>query len=742
MDGMYLYAEYGKVFIAYAVLYYVWPCIMFRRYLKGRGPAYRFMFCGTVQVLLINCVVLGLGIFHLLKPWAVRGLFWGALALSVGAGCAGSVRRGTFMSDPLIRNFLSGVCGWKMFLARIFDKPLNTLRRDRGKRMELILLTAVIAFGMAYFSRGAFQFASYGTSDEFIHHTWIMGLSQGNIFADGIYPQAMHCFIYGMNTLFGTKIYYGILFLAGIYSSAFLLSIYLLLKEVFQYRFTPLFVLIAFLTFDASNGQALEAMGRLTWTLPQEFGLYLIFLCPLFLIRFFRKEGFGQGEGKLKAREWYQDENLLLLMAGVGAALSIHFYVLILAFFSCLAVALVHFGKILSRSRIRLLASAVFYGMEAGGVPMVVAYVMGMEPEGSLGWGLDTIQGISQEAVKQENVTLGSERDFLRGLYESGPARVLGEEAGRLLICLFGALLITACVCKIISLLGRKRGRRVLSLERMADGYFFALVASGIFVFLYAMPYVGLQEIVANERLFGIVELFVLLVFGGAADFLFLMLERSVKQSIVRGLAYLTCAAIYCFAYLTDFHEYSHWWMRRYAASTFVTERILNNLPENSYTIVSTDEELFQIMEKGRHEELLDFVKGLGRTEYFIPTEYVFLYVEKQAISYGQDYFCEGPSWLAGENVHAAIRREEQLLYPKISEEAAEEMPDYFPEAIDNYRDMDIRNVLNSKAFVWYRDFSEAYPAETNIYYEDDRFICYMIHQNPHFLLNLSMEDH
>lgn len=65
----------------------------------------------------------------------------------------------------------------------------------------------LIIFGIMYFSYGAFQSHSYGWGDMYVHHAWIYGLQEGKIFLEGVYPEAMHCFIYAMNVLFGIPVY-------------------------------------------------------------------------------------------------------------------------------------------------------------------------------------------------------------------------------------------------------------------------------------------------------------------------------------------------------------------------------------------------------------------------------------------------------------------------------------------------------------------------------------------------------
>ena len=111
MDKMYWYMEYIKVFAGYIALLYIWPSIIFRKYLRGKGLTFRFMFCSIVQIILINTVVLGLGLLHILNEWTVRGMFWGTLAISFGLSLREkSEKRSIFLS------FLAGRCGWKMLL--------------------------------------------------------------------------------------------------------------------------------------------------------------------------------------------------------------------------------------------------------------------------------------------------------------------------------------------------------------------------------------------------------------------------------------------------------------------------------------------------------------------------------------------------------------------------------------------------------------------------------------------------
>ena len=64
---------------------------------------------------------------------------------------------------------------------------------------------------------------------------------------------------------------------------------------------------------------------------------------------------------------------------------------------------------------------------------------------------------------------------------------------------------------------------------------------------------------------------------------------------------------------------------------------------------MSTTDELYQVIEQGRHEELLTFLNRVNGSGYTLPTEYIFVYVEKRPIQYAQNHFFTGPDWLAEE---------------------------------------------------------------------------------------------
>ena len=69
MNTAYWAGEFVKVILVYIGVMYIWPSIIFRKYLAKKSKTFRFAFCSTASIVLISTLVLGLGLIHLLNKW-------------------------------------------------------------------------------------------------------------------------------------------------------------------------------------------------------------------------------------------------------------------------------------------------------------------------------------------------------------------------------------------------------------------------------------------------------------------------------------------------------------------------------------------------------------------------------------------------------------------------------------------------------------------------------------------------
>lgn len=793
MTEIYWITEYVKVFVAYLLLLFVWPSVVFRSFLRGKSKSFRFSFCVTAQILVINMIVLLLGLFHCLNAWVVNILFWGVPLLSL----AGSVRRDK-KEYRILKRLITGTYGKKLFVMNTLSsagkKGKECLRifcsQMRLHWAEYIVLGMVLLYGLIYFSYGVFHDHTYGFSDLYTHHEWIYQLTRGTVFADGIYPEAMHCFVYLLHTMFGIRIYSCMLYLQSIHVAVLLLSAYILAKEVFMWRFTPIFAVAAFLVVEVKSPNQIYSMSRLQCTLPQEFGLHTLFLCAAFLIRYLHSS--ERARRRKKETKGYWDGNLLVFGMAFAASLTIHFYPTIMAFFVCVSFVAVSLKHVFCRRRFLPLAVAVLLGFFVAVLPMTGALAAGMPFQASMDWAMSVVEGgeeqsglrlqDSGEGAESGDTKAGRDAGVNAGEGGSGAAGVeaapaqktalsqktgntrrgiadtLKQKAGVLFddgyTAQFGAkrtgwIMIFTAAALIIGGVGSAVtaiGGFPTAKRKKYNLYIGAVISSVVFVALGCMRELGLPELVEHSRLGAVTQLLVLFVMAIPVDFLFSMIRMAVCEGIVKLLSVCCVAGIYVGASLMGiYHGYLYFELSRYNEAAFVTEAIINTLPENSYTVVSTVDDLYMLIQYGRHEELIDFINNSYTEDYRIPTEYVFLFVEKRPIEEYQIHFFTGPKWLA-RNGYADLFGDEASRCPEvfasqISQEAADTPLYTFPNTSKLYLLSGTRTILQSKAYAWCEEFSRLYPNELKTYFESDNFVCYYFKQNVNFVYDLAIMD-
>ena len=793
----YWIVEFIKVLSAYIFLLYLWPSVIFRKKLSGKSLTYRFAFCSTVSILLSNTIIIGLGLFHILNEWIVWWIYYGIFFLSIFK--EKELRRYIFAH---IKRTLSGTQGWKLLIFRqaeslkiiIVNNFQQLNKKIKGRRIEYGILFVLIVFAVAYFSYGAFQCHSYGWGDMYVHHAWIYGLKEGKIFSAGIYPEAMHCFIYCMNDLFGISVYSCMMFLGEIHVSALLLAIYCFFREVMKSKYTVYLVLAAFLTIDMVCVDEIYGMSRMQYTIPQEFGLYTQFLCALYLVRFLRR---NPEEGKAKRKVWNDD--LFLFMTSLAASLAIHFYVTMMAFFLCAAIAIFGIVKVFKKENFKSLVIAVLAGMIISAAPMVLAYASGIPLQGSLNWGMNVMNGTdtkegrtqqaqsiasennaetssqnenesesqSSESIQQESgvqssqsVTLEEKqqtetndaleqeqtsqkksrktiREYIKMVYKYGYAQLYGDTRAKWLL---GFTLIAGILSVINWIITAVRFRKL-----PFELYFGITAASVIFMILYAAPFLGLPEIIAGARLCLTEQVLLLSMMALPADEVLFAIGRRKMAYILPYLSVLGVAAIYAGTnYFGVYHGYLYYELTRYNSVVNLTNRIASEYPKQRYTIISTTDEIYQVIESGWHEEILDFYYKSKLEKYYIPTEYLFFYVEKNPIQYAQYHFFAGPRWLAQKKYsqyykysNAVISEGSAIKSSKVSEDVLGEPLTDMGKASDAYSNLKNRTILESELYFWCQDFKARLPYEIQVYYEDEDVVCYMIKQNPEHLYNL-----
>lgn len=802
--------EYGKVLIAYIFVMFIWPSAVFSKYLKGKSYGYRFAFCTTTSIVLINTVILLLGLLHILNPWVVRIIFYGTLAVAI-------YKQLYAHRDKIIclKYFCTGVYSFKRFLSVLVQGIVNWMKRfccNVWKKicphmMEYGVLFALLVFSMVFFSYGVFQDHSYGFTDMYTHHSWIYQLTQGNVFSSGVYPEAMHCFVYSINTLFGINVYSCMLFLGCIHVITYLAAAYLYFKEIFNWKYCALMVITLFLILDVDCVYQVFSVSRLQYTLPQEFAYFTIFLCGAYLLKYLKSDSVLIKIGAKKNLGY--DENLLIFVLALAVSIASHFYVTIFAFFLCLGIAVFYVGKIFRKKYFVPLLTSVFIGVAIAVAPMAGALLSGIQFQGSIGWALGVIEGrdmddgvieesdeeskdeisttvnlenatdsmqekesqeplnavesgvtdempeipvnVEQSEIKENNEAeisstddlekeLSEEQSILKKIYKSSLAELYYPKRSKIL-SVFGIIgLLVGALYELIKHICIKKGKMGVT----EVGYLPLMFSVCFFVILYAAPGIGLPELVAKVRICNVLHFLLIGSTMVLADLYFGLLSlHGMHRKLLEILSVISCLVIYGVSMEQGFFRgFLYCELTRYNAAVEQTVEIVNSMPKESYTIVSTTDELYQVIGNGFHEEAQKFLKKSSGEHYTLPTEYVFIYVEKQPLKRAQCNFFEGPAWLGAEKYldmyEAFGSRGEDIICSEISEEEAQKELEYVMNH-SVYQNFEKRTILQSKLYEWCRRFEELYPYEMNVVYEDEAFICYAFQQNTYNLYELAI---
>ncbi|MBP5554656.1 MAG: hypothetical protein J6X94_07275 [Lachnospiraceae bacterium] len=416
MELFYWILEYCKVNIAYMMLMFVWPSIVFYKFLKGRSFSFRFMFCCVSSVISYNLTVMILGLLHILSIPMFNLLFYGSVVVSLISRIPD--KRGK------VREFgrvLAGSYGVKQLFYNLFRNTINTYHRNRrelseklrGHKIEYALLSIVLIFGMIYFTYGTIQNHSFGFGDMYVHSSWIYGLVDGKIFSSGIYPEGMHCFIYAMHVAFGISLFSSVLYTGPVHSLIIMVSVYIFLRRMFRSRFTPIFSLALFLTLDVLCIDEVYGMSRFQWTIPMEFGLSYAFICVTALFEYLEEGGKEGGfpvlfkrkkkRSALSEKLIYNDKLIIFIGALICTIIS-HFYATGMAFFLCLSICPFMLHKLLNYKRFIPIFASILVVLFVAITPMALAYASGIEFEKSIGWAVSVIEGEEKDADENGNM--------------------------------------------------------------------------------------------------------------------------------------------------------------------------------------------------------------------------------------------------------------------------------------------------------------------------------------------------
>ena len=744
-----------QVFAACAFLELLFPLFMWRNYLKGKPFGYRFAFCVITQnAFLINLVLL-LGFLKICN----------LATMLAGIAILYSIVTRQFPSNSRKQR----LAGFKRYVLRLLHgtkKPKSVFydlkhwtaqqfrlmlrwtlwQHMRRHWVEYVFLTAAVIYNASYLTHNMNIYHSVQFSDIPVHQAWVYELANnGILFADGIYPFGMHAMIYSVHTLFFLDLREVMLYFGAFQTLLLLVSVYLLARTIFRWKYSALVSLIFFSLF--------LNQGRYVASLPQEAGMFAVTLCVYFLISFFhtplQKHTIAQ-DGRIRRffrinqylSRKYLTVDALLFMLSVSLCIAYHFYTAIAACLFVAAVVLTNIAKALTKKYWVPVIVSGMLGVLIAVVPFAACYVTGTPFQESMNWAMTVMAGekyegdnyqntlessISEDAAQAEQATevaaaepeaevsplaglsLKDKLLFVyRAMREYVSVTLLGERMTRLLVWCF----VAGIVLSLISLPFRR-------LRQFGLDYAAMILYCIMMMIIGAAQTLHITEIIAASRAGTFIDPYFGIIYAIGADFLFgvlsVLLSRRMRP--VLSASYIAvCVAMIALTFRLDMqHDYFEVNLAYYNEPEYLVRHIRQDYPQDSFTIISTTDERYQVMDYGYHENLSKFMNMVNGNEpaFKIPTPYVFVFIEKTVL---QDYY------YGRVDVSLDFARKEFV---------------YMADNQDYYYQ---RAVIESMAYYWAQRFMELYPNTCRVYYEDDIYIAYLIEQNPYYLYDFQVD--
>lgn len=646
----------------------------------------------------------------------------------------------------------------KVFL-RVTGRNIWRLLRENYMDLPFLVLFAWLVWKVC--GPGILNNWGYGASDVPVHNYWINGLIDNNIYVAGIYPMGMHSMLYYLALMLNIPVYVTLRLFWLVQYSVIALMILAFLKGTCKNRFLPYLGALMFVGAKFFVGVSYLRFGA---TLPQEFGMLYILPSIFFALEFFRtrKAELEAGINRIRCTSSWL---LLGFAMSFSMTLSSHFYDTIIAGVICIGIA-VAYGYWFWRKEyfFRVMLAGILSILMAF-LPMAVAFLTGKSLQGSMYWAMNVI-GLRDYTVLIFRIiciavvatTVGGVLLVVRGIRKGKLSFREDREVprnsvfGKLILQLSGLAPLAA-----ILLLGWKYRQTILwgcqqyafALPEMRWVLYGFIAAVGIGLLqrylIDPMRGAGLLAMVTAEILLGLVlvsgslgwpmlmepsrtsiyfayliPVLLVMTLDGAVNSLLLGRCMEIQQTL--GLL-LTAALL--------FYGITGGWIRapfgggqlEMNEAILCTTNILkdNEGENNTWTIVSANDEYRMVEKYGRHTETIEFLEDMEywnrNKEVTIPTEKVYFYIEKKPLNYAGGYIGS---------------------IPEVSEEQAQQP---LPEnsGLSAYSGVN-RSVTMSRMYYWAQKFMELYPNEMKVYYENDRFVCYYLEQNVYRLYNFAID--
>ncbi len=607
--------------------------------------------------------------------------------------------------------------------------------------VDVVLIIGVLASLFYVYGVDAITVYGYKASDIVVHNYWVNGLCDNDLFTAGIYPYGFHNVVYYIHAVFRIDTYVILRLMAFVQVVFDALVLLCVLKCICRYHYTPY---AGTLIFTVSDFLKDNTYTRYRSSLPQEYGIMFVLPALYCGYEFFREQ-----RRKLRGSESKQNYKYLFgFLACFSTAFTVHLYGAVIIFLGALAMAIGYFAWFIKKEYFGKIVTTLAVAVVVSLLPAVIAFASGTKFHSSFQWGLSVMQNsewednsISEEmennftgnTVESHTIVNTNEQsqttddnkkvslvDKIAAKFEAIVSSVkysVVKPEGSLFTYLFLLSPIALCVAGIY-ILAFAQHNRMYGAMVLSVGLFMAF--SIILVSSNALGIISLMDMNRASVYFGYTCGMGFSVLIDAL--LFILFERnvSVRYADLASAFFITGFAVWLLSgnYIRD--------PQLGGAAEMNDEiecitKIIANEKDFTWTICGSSDSLQMVYGHGYHFQLIDFLlrmESIGNMGVVrIPSETVFVFVEKYPIEYYEEY----------DGVGNPISEEYALM--DLHEKS--EVYAYYGES---------RFVLMSRVFYWVQAFATLYPNEVSTYFETDNFVCYKIEQNPYRLFNFAID--
>lgn len=787
--------QFISIFTIYTGLFIAVPALLLHRRLKDEIFSVRFFFYIVLGHFYLINLVLFLQLLHISGRFT---LILGS-ALPVVISLVHTKRVSPKKIGHIIGNRTSHVIretlGIKLLLLEIVQWIGRKIKKLCGRMCGLIirhfadgvLFVVFTATVLVMYGTNMINTYGYCASDIPVHNYWINAMGQNDVFVAGIYPFGFHCVIYYIHTVTGIETY---VLLRLFYVVQVLYIHYALLAflkaccRTSYCAWGAVFVYVLAAFFNRNT------YSRYYSSLPQEFGMIFILPGIYFMYAFLKQRKIEVNQcnkernaAGLKTWKCKSTRYLMGFIAGFGLTLIVHFYDTMVAGLFCIGIAGGYLLRIFKKEYFFRVLATGFLSIFLAVLPMGIAFLQGTPLQGSLGWGLNVINGSNNTGAEEEDEAdiPGSEKEEIntntqsvtdqsmtestdtagsmtdQTMSENGVENAQMTEGTQVKTTRFGMLvekirfritditqngldylwagvhnvvMLQASVPWMLFIFGCEGfcliGGLLFTLIGKHD-YGSMLMSAGfglllLMMFLSAWRF-GLPHIMDASRCSIYVAYMIPVAIGLGMDGMVTLVFGFFKRNIWMNLVSLMTSAALV-ATLVNGNQIRTPSILTALQSNAAITCLANIKRENEkykYTICSANDELRMMEDYARHEETITFLRSM----------------EGDAVN--------GNLTLPTDRVYFFIEKiplDYTVAYEGsgqlISEEGAKKP---LPTAGDiSVYEGENRWIVMSRMYYWAQAFMELYGKEMQVYYETDDFICYVVEQNTYSLYDFSID--